>query len=102
MCAPMFIASKPDEHCLLIATVGISSGIPARRADNLAAYPASADCIAFPIITSSMRAGAILALSRAVFIAMAPSFGADISLKDPPNLPTGVRAPLTIKASFIL
>ena len=33
----MLIASRPEEHCLFIAIVGVSSGIPDLREDNLAA-----------------------------------------------------------------
>ena len=40
-CAAMLIASSPDEHWRLMAIVGTSSGMPARRDDSRAAYPAS-------------------------------------------------------------
>ena len=99
--AAMFMASRPDEHCLLTAMVGTSSGMPARSADSRAAYPDSAAWSALPMTTSSTASGAMLARSTAALIAAAPRSGADMSLNAPPNLPTGVRAPLTITASCI-
>ena len=95
------IASSPDEHCLFIAIVGTSCGIPDFKEANLAAYPASAACTALPITTSSTISGVIPARSNAAFIACDPRSGALTSLNAPPNLPTGVLAPLTITASFI-
>ena len=35
--AAMFMASRPEEHCRLMAIVGTSSGIPAPREANRAA-----------------------------------------------------------------
>jgi hypothetical protein len=41
-------------------------------------------------------------LSIAALIAMDPRSGAPTSLKAPPNLPTGVLAPETMTASFMI
>ena len=103
--AAMLMASRPDEHCRLTAIVGVSSGMPALSEDSRAAYPASWAWSAFPITTSSTASGDTPARSSAALIAVAPSLGAATSLNEPPNLPIGVLAPLTITAfciSFLL
>ena len=99
--AAMLIASRPDEHCRLTAMVGVDSGMPALSEASRAAYPASWAWSAFPSTTSSTISGDTPARSSAALIAAAPRSEAATSLKEPPNLPIGVLAPLTITAFCI-
>ena len=100
-CAARLIASSPDEHARLTVIAGTESGSPALSAARRATYPVSSACSTLPIITSSTSSGRMPARSTAALIAAAPRSDAGTSLNAPPNLPTGVRAPLTITTSCI-
>jgi hypothetical protein len=95
---------EPDEQKRLTVTAGTSCGRPARSAAIRATFaPDSASGVAQPMMTSSIDSGGSVGtrMSRSAMTAAAISSGRVVRSVPRGALPTAVRTPATITASFI-
>jgi hypothetical protein len=91
---------NPLAHTLLTVVQGTVFGRPAKIAACLAGACPIPALQTFPKNTSSTIEASIPALSTASFTTVAPSLGAGMEDKDPPNDAIGVLHAETITASF--
>src|SRR4051812_33050044 len=100
-CAANITAFSPEPQTLLIVKAATVSGSPPFRAAWRAGFCPSPALTTLPMMHSSTSAGSIPARRTASAMTSAPSCGAEKLLRDPRNLPVGVRTADTITLEFM-
>src|SRR5262245_4974829 len=100
-CAASMTAFRPEPHTLLIVIAATWSDRPPLSAAWRAGFWPSPAATTLPMMHSSTAAGSMPARRTASRTTIAPSCGAENSLRDPRNLPVGVLTAETMTDSRI-
>ena len=100
-CAASITAFRPEPQTLLMVIAGTPLGSPDLITDWRAGFCPAPACSTWPRITSLICSPDSLARLSSSTITAAPSSGAGVLAKAPPNLPTAVRVAATITISVM-